>query len=325
MATKPSGKPAEVDEFAAGWGDDEFGDDPPAPPAEGDDPPPEVDGDPPPAAAGAEGDDPPKVDPPPAEGDDPPPEVDGDPPPAAAGAEGDDPPKVDGDPPPADYQASLKPLIDAIEDVKRGLKPPPAAPAVPDPPPVARRPKAPDLSGFKGDALKAKLAKVREADPDTADALESIVAGLAGQVETVQTALDTQRVSGEQRDAKAAQNADIALVAVRHPGWVETSQTNEFRAWLGAQPKFLQRTAVETDDPEDLIEVFDQYAASIAPKTANNGGNGAGGGEDDAARRARLEAAGRPEPRRKATNGTGKVVTTPEEEFAAGWGNEADL
>ena len=177
MSGKP-GKPAEeVDDFAAGWGDDEFGDDPPAappmaltrrrmtirrpasPPAPG-----ETATNRRPELAMAMTRRPletvatrrptPTPTPPTptrrraTRRRRPPPDA--------------EPPK--GDPPPADYQASLKDLLAAVEDVKRGQQPPKADPPKADPPPI-RRPKAPDMSGFKGDALKAKAREGQGSGP----------------------------------------------------------------------------------------------------------------------------------------------------------------
>ena len=56
--------------------------------------------------------------------------------------------------------------------------------------------------------------------------------------------------------------ARVAKVEAKHPGWTETREKPEFKTWLEGQPAFIQRTAMETEDPDELIGVFDMFVAS---------------------------------------------------------------
>ena len=313
-APAPPPEPDEDQQFAAGFLDPEHdpppaGDDPPKvegdPPPAGDDPP-KVEGDPPPA-----GDDPPKVegDPPPT-GDDPP-KVEGDPPPT-----GDDPPKVEGDPPKvSDVRQVLDHVNARFDDLERkGAKPPEVA-AKPKP---AAPPKV-DLSALKGDKLKARMKKIRESDPETADAFEDIIGGVVGAVDAQQQQLEGDRVTREATRAQTDASSRISQVEAKHPGWQVTAKSPAFEAWFGNQPQYLQRIAKETDDPGEMIEIMDKFAEDTKPPAADGGTPP----DDDAAARAAAAAERKaliePTPKGKPSRQDPKGAIGDSEAYFNGW------
>ena len=218
-----------------------------------------------------------------------------------------------------DYRPSYDDVIRGVEEVKKAtvrevrdlLKPADQPPARPAPTVVAKRV---DLSGFKGAHLKEHLKKVREVDPDTADALEGLVNPLVGGLESAYTEIDGIRVSTTKQATDDATATAVATIEGKHPGWQETVKKPEFIAWLDAQPSFVQRTARETDNPTEFVEVMDTYAGANPPAAPAP----AEPEPEDARAKARREAAVQPSTRTRVEKPPAGVLSE-DEEFARGW------
>ena len=115
---------------------------------------------------------------------------------------------------------------------------------------------------------KVSLDKIRETDPDVADSVGSIVEDLTGHINTQQEELNRLRMRGKQQDAQSEvsteRNKRLGQVEEKHPGFMETSKTEEFQEWLGDNP-FTKRVMESTEDPVDIIKVFDAYVAYTPP------------------------------------------------------------
>ena len=304
----------EAKEFDSGWDSPEF--------KAGDDPPVKTDDDPPTQTAKAD--------------DDPPAETDDDPPAQTAKADDDPPAETDDDPPAkaaTNYVPSYKDVVEELKKTEQRIETmistPPASPKPKNnDEPIRKRV---DLSEFTGDKLKARLEKVRDVAPEAAEAFEPIIGGLAGALEQSYKEVDTLRATTVQDKAEQAAVAVETQIDSKHKDWKQTVSSQEFKGWLNEQPKYVQRVAQTTDDPEEFVGILDQYADSKAsdpttetdddPPTETDDDPPADADADEEARRVALDAAKQPEPKARSQRQppSGKRVLSAEEEFEAGW------
>ena len=136
------------------------------------------------------------------------------------------------------------------------------------------------LEGLSDDQIKQTLQKVRDTDPETADAIEGLFSKVTGTVGTLAKAVDTMRVTRESDQAKAEEDAKASAVAkvettiaAKHPKFREIVGTfdgkvppsAEFTKWFNDQPAYLQDTARHTDDPNVFASVLDKFVADTKP------------------------------------------------------------
>ena len=137
------------------------------------------------------------------------------------------------------------------------------------------------LEGLSGDQIKQTLQKVRDTDPETADAIEGLFSKVTGTVGTLAKAVDTMRVTRDADQAKAKEDAkasDVAKVettiAAKHPNFRtivgtfdgKVPPSDEFTKWFNKQPAYLQETARNTDDPNVFTSVLDKYVDDTKPE-----------------------------------------------------------
>ena len=137
------------------------------------------------------------------------------------------------------------------------------------------------LEGLSDDQIKQTLQKVRDTDPETADAVEGLISKVTGTVGSLAKAVDTMRVTRAADQAKAQEDAKVSAVAqvettiaAKHPDFRAIVGTfdgkippsAEFTAWFNKQPAYLQETARNTDDPNVFVSILDKYAADSKPE-----------------------------------------------------------
>ena len=130
------------------------------------------------------------------------------------------------------------------------------------------------LEGLSDDQIKQTLQKVRDTDPETADAVEGLFSKVTGTVGSLAKAVDTMRVTREsdqakiQEDAKASAVANVeTTIAATHPDFRtivgsfdgKIPPSAAFTAWFNTQPAYLQETARNTDDPNVFVSILDKY------------------------------------------------------------------
>ena len=136
------------------------------------------------------------------------------------------------------------------------------------------------LEGLSDDQIKQTLQKVRDTDPETADAVEGLIHKVTGTVGSLAKAVDTIRVTRAADQAEAEENAKASAVALvntaieaKHPTFRtivgsfdgKVPPSAEFTTWFGAQPAYLQETARNTDDPNVFVSILDKYVADTKP------------------------------------------------------------
>ena len=130
------------------------------------------------------------------------------------------------------------------------------------------------LEGLSDDQIKQTLQKVRDTDPETADAIEGLFSKVTGTVGSLAKAVDTIRVTREadqakvQEDAKASAVAQVeTTIAATHPDFRaivgsfdgKIPPSAAFTAWFNTQPAYLQETARNTNDPNVFVSILDKY------------------------------------------------------------------
>ena len=137
------------------------------------------------------------------------------------------------------------------------------------------------LEGLSDDQIKQTLQKVRDTDPETADAVEGLFSKVTGTVGSLAKAVDTMRVTRESDQAKAEEDAKVAAtaqvettIAAKHPDFRaivgsfdgKTPPSAEFTEWFNKQPGYLQETARTTADPNVFVSILDKYSADSKPE-----------------------------------------------------------
>ena len=137
------------------------------------------------------------------------------------------------------------------------------------------------LEGLSDDQIKQTLQKVRDTDPETADAVEGLFSKVTGTVGSLAKAVDTMRVTREadqakiQEDAKSSAVAQVeTTIAATHPDFRtivgsfdgKIPPSAEFTAWFNKQPAYLQDTARHTDDPKVFVSILDKYVVDTKPE-----------------------------------------------------------
>ena len=191
------------------------------------------------------------------------------------------------------------------------------------------------LEGLSADEIKQTLQKVRDADPETADAMEGLVGKMTGAVSSLAKDVDTLRVGRTADAAQAQVSARETTIEAKHPGFRElvgsadgkTGPKAEFTAWFNKQPAYMKDVAKNTDDPEVFSSILDKYKTETAE--AGKSGNGeakqqqqqAGPSEAEKAKnQAQLRAASPPNTRESpARAAPGKRSLSDDEEWMQGW------
>ena len=137
------------------------------------------------------------------------------------------------------------------------------------------------LEGLSDDQIKQTLQKVRDTDPETADAIEGLFNKVTGTVGSLAKAVDTMRVARDSDQAKAVEDAKASAIsqveitiAAKHPDFRATvgsfdgkvPPSAEFAKWFDSQPAYLQETARGTDDPNVFVSILDKYVADTKPE-----------------------------------------------------------
>ena len=137
------------------------------------------------------------------------------------------------------------------------------------------------LEGISDDQIKQTLQKVRDTDPETADAIEGLFSKVTGTVGSLAKAVDTMRVSRDADQAKAEEDAKASSVAqvettiaAKHPDFRTivgsfdgtVAPSAEFMKWFGEQPAYLQETARNTDSPDVFVSVLDKFVTDTKPE-----------------------------------------------------------
>ena len=302
------------DDFAAGWMDPEFKDEPE------------------PASEPAEPVTPKEEDPPeePAKEEEPPAETEGDDPPAEPGEEEEPPeepvtPKEEEPPAEPAKDTALDTILKRVDEVNTKLdatRQPRAAyttetaPAKDKPGPSKDRI---DPADFKGDKLESKLKKLREADPDLADVVKDLIEPLAGGLQAAYDESDNTRVSAAKQDLVQKAQAVEDAVTAKHGDWRKTIAGDDFLGWLAKQPTYLQRITQTTEDPQEFIEILDLHKAASAPASAKKDDDPPPKEEDDAENQARLDAAREPRTRVASERQTPKNTRSATDDFSSGW------
>ena len=191
------------------------------------------------------------------------------------------------------------------------------------------------LEGLSDDQVKSTLQKVRDTDPETADAIEGLFSKVTGTVGSLAKAVDTLRVAREVDNArtveatKAAEVSQVEMaITAKHPNFRtlvgsadgKVPGTAEFAKWFNEQPAYLQDTAKNTNDPAVFVSVLDKYVTDTKPPEK--------GDEKTDAEKAIAEAqrAGAQQPGTKAHTErkvTGVKALSDEDEFMKGYNDSS--
>jgi hypothetical protein len=98
--------------------------------------------------------------------------------------------------------------------------------------------------------LEVKARQPSQFEQDHPDYYEELKADLKNEIGTQQVvpSVDT----GE---------AAVESILTAHPDAGDVYNSNDFKAWIGAQPKYVRNT-IESSDPEDVISVLDSYKST---------------------------------------------------------------
>ena len=104
---------------------------------------------------------------------------------------------------------------------------------------------APQING----AISAdKLTKLRELDPEVAEAFAADLSGYIGQ--PAQTSVSNEHIDSivSQRLNQISRGYEEKLLAVAHPDYQQVTKTEEFNQWLGLKDANEQQTIVKSQD-----------------------------------------------------------------------------
>ena len=176
------------------------------------------------------------------------------------------------------------------------------------------------------------LQRIRDLDPDAAEAMGAMVEQLRGEIAS-QAAAAARQVTSEEERRRAADREVWADVARRlgddgTDRFIGEINTDSFRGWLEGQPEFIRRMAATTEDASEFAWLVQSY------RGASSGGEGGkkpparGNGRESVKRQMQREGARAPRPRSGATpladrgDGTGNGV---DPEFLKGWESHKGL
>ena len=194
----------------------------------------------------------------------------------------------------------------------------------------SRKKRAPESHlPLNSEKYKAKLEKIRETDPDVADAVGEIVEDLTGHINARDEELNSLRMRGKKQDAQSEisteRNKRLQTIEEKHPGFMETAKTGEFQDWLGKNP-FAKKILEGTESPADIIEIFDTYKAYTPPETEEeeekkekDEEQQEAESQEAAKKKARKEAAKTVHPKNKAKKAPAAKILSEDEEYDAGW------
>ena len=131
-----------------------------------------------------------------------------------------------------------------------------------------------------GDAPTAKEIRAAQDDPAAMKALlkdypelgTAMKAVLDESMSEMERRFQTQQQPAAQQQ-QGVSPQDLALmrsqiqVEVRHPGWQERVQTNEFQGWLNRQPREVQMLAA-SESPQDAVRLLDIHAEATKSTAA---------------------------------------------------------
>lgn len=119
-----------------------------------------------------------------------------------------------------------------------------------------------------GDA--EEWGKLKAEYPEWTEGFEKQMSVLEKRVLQKVPQVDTEALKTElrQETGKSVEDLEKVLpVYIKYPGWKKDINTQEFKAWLPAQPQEILALA-ESDDPEDAIQLLDKYEEHKAAKAA---------------------------------------------------------
>ena len=188
---------------------------------------------------------------------------------------------------------------------------------------------APELSESE------KLKRLQEDYPELGKQLTDIWAEreatlrqeFTDQLTPIQAARDADAIASDQAKLEQAA-ADIFNTEETGVYWKDVVQSEDFAAWLDMQPTFIQKTARESNDAQDGIDVLKLYeddyqaalAAQAAPDPSNSGVDTSQGDKVRAQREQRQATTVSPESRPVGTD-TDRISGDYDSTFNAMWGN----
>jgi len=111
-----------------------------------------------------------------------------------------------------------------------------------------------------GSQENAEWGTLKEDFPELAQGVESYVQQKLGAVENV-----SSRVARfEQREQDSQREADFAALSEQYPGWKETSQSDDFGAWVSTQPESV-RSLVNSPKLDDALWMLNRFTQDTTP------------------------------------------------------------
>ena len=222
-----------------------------------------------------------------------------------------------------DFKKLLKKLDDHREETKADFD---RLSSLKEKPTAKKKADSKPLESLDPEKYKANLDKIRETDPDVADSVGAIVSDFTNTINSQQEELNRLRLRTKKQDAQddisSEKNKRLGQIEEKHPGFMETAKTEGFQEWIGDNP-FAKKILESTENPNDIIEIFDTYTAYTPSETDEDedesGKKQESESQEEAKKNARKEAAKTVQTKRKAKKAPDAKILSDEEEFDAGW------
>ena len=129
------------------------------------------------------------------------------------------------------------------------------------------------------DAVKllADLDELAEDYPEAAKGIKALLESnktLAEKVESLGDLVKTTTESVEENSVKSAAEKHFDTIRDAHSDFAEVVESNEFKAWVEEQPKFLQKTYLDVlkeGTASDVIEMLDNFKPVVAANDKADG------------------------------------------------------
>lgn len=108
-----------------------------------------------------------------------------------------------------------------------------------------------------------ELEEWAKKNPDAAKIIRMMAAKIAEEkYGNLESELESLKVSQE----SVSKDKALAKIMKAHPDFEELQEDDSFHDWVEAQPKLVQESVYESDDPESVIWAIDRYKETLKPK-----------------------------------------------------------
>lgn len=109
-----------------------------------------------------------------------------------------------------------------------------------------------------------ELEEWAKKNPDAAKIIRMMAAKIAEEkYGNLESELESLKVSQE----SVSKDKALARIMKAHPDFEDLQDDDNFHDWVEAQPRLVQESVYESDDPESVIWAIDRYKETLKPKT----------------------------------------------------------